>query len=443
MGADSVVMGLKASGAMPNTAKVKADNSYSSKTPEEKPSESSFSSILRQQPDAKAASSSSTKTPESDKSQAAAVSDSADTQGLPADQNGNPLQLAGDLLPLQPTALIGLGQLQEVNQASVVVSSDALAIGLQEELSPISLINAEPLAGVTSPSVAVEGVTTAISYSLQANASQRGLAGSSTKSATSINQIVLGESALADSKNNLAASQAAGVDDQSADRLISNPLVAAGTLTADKMVMAKAMLMSDKLSLSADGKMSGDVMTLANQLVTANGSAAGSSAVSFSLAQLDNLAVNQAATATTFQTAIATQVANPNWGDTVMQRVMWMSSQNIQSAEIHLDPPELGALMVKINTQHDQTTVAFSSPHAVVRDALDQSLPKLRDMMEQQGLDLGRVDVFGQSRQQTSENGGDQESSSAQAMAGDELISDISEDRIAQEQVIGLVNAYA
>ena len=85
-----------------------------------------------------------------------------------------------------------------------------------------------------------------------------------------------------------------------------------------------------------------------------------------------------------FQTSIATQVTAQGWGDTVMQRVMWMSSQQVRSAEIQLDPPELGSLMVKIQTSNDQTTVNFTSPHALVRDTLDQNLPRLRELMAEQ-----------------------------------------------------------
>ena len=49
---------------------------------------------------------------------------------------------------------------------------------------------------------------------------------------------------------------------------------------------------------------------------------------------------------------------------------MWMSSQNLKSAEIQLDPAELGRLDVRIHMTADQTQVTFASPNAGVRDAL-------------------------------------------------------------------------
>ena len=122
-----------------------------------------------------------------------------------------------------------------------------------------------------------------------------------------------------------------------------------------------------------------------------------------------------------FQTSIATQVTAQGWGDTVMQRVMWMSSQHVRSAEIQLDPPELGSLMVKIQTINDQTSVNFTSPHAVVRDTLDQNLPRLRELMAEQGVDLVDVDVSEHSRQDRA-NEGEQDGGSASGQR--ELLAD-------------------
>lgn len=97
----------------------------------------------------------------------------------------------------------------------------------------------------------------------------------------------------------------------------------------------------------------------------------------------------------------------PAWSDQVMQKVMWMSAQNINKADIALDPPELGPLHVRVTTQGDQMTVSFASAHAVVRDAVDQGLPRLRDMLENQGLDLVDVDVAEQNPRQFSQGSGD------------------------------------
>src|SRR5690606_35851703 len=51
------------------------------------------------------------------------------------------------------------------------------------------------------------------------------------------------------------------------------------------------------------------------------------------------------------------------WSEAVVDRVMWLSSQNLKSAEIQLDPAELGRLEVRVNLSQDQAQVTFASPN--------------------------------------------------------------------------------
>lgn len=91
---------------------------------------------------------------------------------------------------------------------------------------------------------------------------------------------------------------------------------------------------------------------------------------------------------------------HPQWNDQVAKRVMIMANESMQSARIQLDPPELGALEIKIKVQHDQVSVSFGSNHQVVRDALEAQAPRLREMLDQQGINLTGVDVSEHSNQQ-------------------------------------------
>lgn len=102
------------------------------------------------------------------------------------------------------------------------------------------------------------------------------------------------------------------------------------------------------------------------------------------------------------QTSLLTPVSNSKWSGALHDRVMWLASQNVQAAEIHLDPPELGPLQVKITMNQDQAQVSFVSHHASVREALDQGAVRLRELFEQNGLDLANVDVSDQSHSQDS-----------------------------------------
>lgn len=99
-----------------------------------------------------------------------------------------------------------------------------------------------------------------------------------------------------------------------------------------------------------------------------------------------------------------------NWGRAVADKVYIAASQNLRVANIHLDPPELGALQVRLQVTgpDQQMTVSFSSPHASVRDTLEQQLPKLREMLEEQGINLGESSVNDQ-KDGSDQMGGDGE----------------------------------
>lgn len=110
---------------------------------------------------------------------------------------------------------------------------------------------------------------------------------------------------------------------------------------------------------------------------------------------------DQAAKMTPSQTAFTLagqgQMGSAPWRNALSERIMVMTAQNNQVAEIQLDPPELGSLKVRLQVGQDQVSVSFVSPHASVRDAVEQSMPRLREMMEQQGLNLGESSVNDQS----------------------------------------------
>lgn len=103
-----------------------------------------------------------------------------------------------------------------------------------------------------------------------------------------------------------------------------------------------------------------------------------------------------------FHTYVPQEVGKAGWSESIMQKVMWMSSSQLAKAEIALDPPELGPLQIRITTQSDQTSVSFTSASPAVRESLDQGLARLRELFESQGLDLANVDVSDQGNQQAS-----------------------------------------
>lgn len=91
--------------------------------------------------------------------------------------------------------------------------------------------------------------------------------------------------------------------------------------------------------------------------------------------------------------SISAAVQSPSWSQGVSERVAWMVQGNFQTAELKLNPAHLGPLEIKLSVTDDKASVTFVTAHAPVKEAIDQALPRLREMLEQQGLSLADVDV--------------------------------------------------
>lgn len=83
----------------------------------------------------------------------------------------------------------------------------------------------------------------------------------------------------------------------------------------------------------------------------------------------------------------------PSWGEAMVEKVMWMSSQNLRSVEIQLDPAELGPLEIHIQQRGQELQVQFISLNPSVREALEAQMHRLRDMFGQQGMEQAEVTV--------------------------------------------------
>lgn len=93
---------------------------------------------------------------------------------------------------------------------------------------------------------------------------------------------------------------------------------------------------------------------------------------------------------------IATPLGNSGWSDEFSQKISWMSTQKNQVAELHLNPPDLGPLDVVLKISDNQATALFTSPHGAVREAVENALPKLREMLADNGITLGNATVSDQ-----------------------------------------------
>lgn len=73
--------------------------------------------------------------------------------------------------------------------------------------------------------------------------------------------------------------------------------------------------------------------------------------------------------------------------------VRWMSDQKIGHAHIKVTPNDLGTVEIRLRLDGDRVHADFSSAQAEVRQALENSLPRLRDMLGQHGFQLAHADV--------------------------------------------------
>jgi flagellar hook-length control protein FliK len=102
--------------------------------------------------------------------------------------------------------------------------------------------------------------------------------------------------------------------------------------------------------------------------------------------------------------AMTKPLSHPEWNQELGQKLIWMHKQEMPSAELRLNPQHLGPISIKVDVNQDQATVAFTAQHAAVRDAIEAAIPKLREMLGGQNLNLVDVNVSQQQSEQRQPN---------------------------------------
>ena len=116
-----------------------------------------------------------------------------------------------------------------------------------------------------------------------------------------------------------------------------------------------------------------------------------------------------AAKAATSQVSVAEQLKqrlnlqHQDAAGQLRERVNLMLRQNIQVAEIRLDPVGLGQMQIKVDMQQDQAQVQFVVQQPQAKELLEQQMPRLREMLQQQGITLSEGNVQQQSQSQQQE----------------------------------------
>ena len=90
---------------------------------------------------------------------------------------------------------------------------------------------------------------------------------------------------------------------------------------------------------------------------------------------------------------LQSEVGTHEWAEELGTRLAVMTAQGDQSGSLRLSPEHLGPLEVQIRMQDDKANVVFGAQHADTRRALEEALPRLREMFAASGLQLGDAGV--------------------------------------------------
>lgn len=196
-----------------------------------------------------------------------------------------------------------------------------------------------------------------------------------------------------------------------------NGLPTAGRLFADMLKAADSQgkpggelmagLQGNALQALADGGTGKSADTLTAQLATRLG------APELSLPQNQATALRGAdpqALMRSYSTSVDVPVGAGEWGEKVMGKLAWLTASQMQVAEIHVTPPDMGPLEVRVQVQNDQAAVTVHATTPAVREQLELHGHRLRDMLSEHGLTLEGFDVSDSPGRETSDQQGDGES---------------------------------
>jgi flagellar hook-length control protein FliK len=129
-------------------------------------------------------------------------------------------------------------------------------------------------------------------------------------------------------------------------------------------------------------------------------------------------------------------VGTPAWNDELGGQLTWMAHQGIESASLHLSPEHLGPLEIRISVREGDASVWFGATQADTRTALEQALPRLRELFATQGLTLADAGVSREPPRGQSKSNLPRGIAPVSGVGSDEL-------SIAARVRLGLVDTYA
>ena len=127
-----------------------------------------------------------------------------------------------------------------------------------------------------------------------------------------------------------------------------------------------------------------------------------------------------------------------------LEQVAWMSREGVHQARLQLDPPHLGRVDVWLDLEGGDAKLHLGAQQSQVREALEAVLPRLRDALAQQGMDLTDASVSDSGQDQPSADAGHGDAAgSSTEFTEDAAANDRDDTRLHSLQQSGIVDAYA
>jgi flagellar hook-length control protein FliK len=114
--------------------------------------------------------------------------------------------------------------------------------------------------------------------------------------------------------------------------------------------------------------------------------------------------LNNATTNSQVQLKLDTPVRDPSWASDFGQKLVWMASHDKQTAQLTINPPDMGPIEISLNINKDSASAFFVSASADVRESIETALPRLREMLASVGIELGQSNVGSESFRQQAGN---------------------------------------
>ena len=150
----------------------------------------------------------------------------------------------------------------------------------------------------------------------------------------------------------------------------------------------------------------------------------------------------------THSLSVPTPLRDQNWASDFGQKIMWLAGNDKQSAQMTLNPPQMGPIDISLNIDKGNATASFVSPNADVREAIETALPRLREMFASAGIALGQTNVSSESFKQQAGNGNENGGQPApwsrdNAMRGTEVTGSILSRAAYTQRGNGMVDLFA